>query len=73
MLLEKPMALNDDEVKRIQAFYASAGADAPVLMTGFNRRFSPALQAAGKILGSRTAPLIINYRMNAGHIPGDDA
>jgi predicted dehydrogenase len=71
VLLEKPMALNDDEVKRIQAFYASAGADAPVLMTGFNRRFSPALQAAGKILGSRTAPLIINYRMNAGHIPGD--
>jgi len=71
VLVEKPMALSADEVQRITNFYASAPANAPVLMTGFNRRFSPALQAAHKILKDRTGPLIINYRMNAGHIPGD--
>ena len=71
VLVEKPMALNADEVKRITDFYAAAPANAPVLMTGFNRRFSPALQAARKILKDRTAPLIVNYRMNAGHVPGD--
>lgn len=71
VLVEKPLALTEDEVKRVQAFYGAAPANAPVLMTGFNRRFSPALQLARKVLKDRSGPIIANYRMNAGHIPGD--
>jgi predicted dehydrogenase len=71
VLIEKPLALTESELAGIEAFYASAPANAPVLMTGFNRRFSPALQAAKRILKGRSGPIIANYRMNAGHIPGD--
>jgi predicted dehydrogenase/threonine dehydrogenase-like Zn-dependent dehydrogenase len=71
VLVEKPLALTEEEVRSIQAFYAAAPAGAPVLMTGFNRRFSPAVQAARQIVKDRSGPLIVNYRMNAGHIPSD--
>jgi predicted dehydrogenase len=71
VLVEKPLALTVDEVQRIQAFYAAALTDAPVLMTGFNRRFSPAIQAARRLIEQRSGPLVVNYRMNAGHIPGE--
>jgi predicted dehydrogenase len=40
-------------------------------MTGFNRRFSPAAAAIKKILGKRSSPIIVNYRMNAGYIAND--
>jgi predicted dehydrogenase len=40
-------------------------------MTGFNRRFSPAIRHAAKVLQERTTPLILNYRMNAGYLPPD--
>lgn len=71
VLIEKPLALTEEELASIEAFYAAAPANAPVLMTGFNRRFSPALQTAKQVLKGRSGPLIANYRMNAGHIPGD--
>ena len=71
VLLEKPLALNEAEAQSIESFYASAAQNAPVLVTGFNRRFSPALQAAKQALAGRSGPIIANYRMNAGHIPGD--
>ena len=41
------------------------------LLTGFNRRFSPHARKIAEILAKRTNPAILNYRMNAGHIPGD--
>ena len=40
-------------------------------MTGFNRRFSPAMRRACRRCAGRTAPMIVNYRMNAGYIPAD--
>ena len=43
----------------------------PILLTGFNRRFSPALLEIKRLLRNRSTPLTINYRMNAGFIPGD--
>jgi predicted dehydrogenase len=42
-----------------------------MILTGFNRRFSPAAIVARKILAGRRSPAIINYRMNAGFIPPD--
>jgi predicted dehydrogenase len=71
VLVEKPLALTEEELAGIEQFYTNAGAGAPILMTGFNRRFSPAMQAARDAIKGRSGPIIVNYRMNAGHIPGD--
>jgi predicted dehydrogenase/threonine dehydrogenase-like Zn-dependent dehydrogenase len=69
VFVEKPLALSSEELDRIEAFYETR--DAPLLMTGFNRRFSPAAVRAKEVLFGRTTPLIANYRMNAGYIPRD--
>src|SRR6202012_5661943 len=37
----------------------------------FNRRFSPAVQKLRARLAGRSAPIVANYRMNAGYIPLD--
>jgi predicted dehydrogenase len=70
VFVEKPLALTPDELAEIEAFYEKHP-DGPVLMTGFNRRFSPAILHAAKVLRDRTTPLITNYRMNAGYLPPD--
>lgn len=70
VFVEKPLALRDDEVDAIESFYA-ARPDGPLLMVGYNRRFSPAVQSVARILHGRTTPVLINYRMNAGFIPPD--
>ncbi|MBI3200145.1 MAG: bi-domain-containing oxidoreductase [Myxococcales bacterium] len=70
VLLEKPLALTRAELAEVEAFYAEAGPSAkPVLLTGFNRRFSPHAQRARALVSSRTSPMVMTYRMNAGHIP----
>ncbi|MGH8729738.1 MAG: bi-domain-containing oxidoreductase, partial [Burkholderiales bacterium] len=66
--VEKPLAINAKEADAIEEFYRD-NSDAPMLMTGFNRRFSPAMQKVKEILASKTTPIIANYRMNAGYIP----
>jgi predicted dehydrogenase len=40
-------------------------------MVGFNRRFSPAAEAARKVFLGVTSPLTVSIRMNAGAIPAD--
>jgi polar amino acid transport system substrate-binding protein len=39
-------------------------------MVGFNRRFSPLARELKRFFSSRREPLIMNYRVNAGAIPG---
>ena len=70
VFVEKPLALTVEELDEIESFYAET-ADAPVLMTGFNRRFSPAVRQLRERLAGRTAPIVADYRMNAGYIPLD--
>jgi predicted dehydrogenase/threonine dehydrogenase-like Zn-dependent dehydrogenase len=70
VFVEKPLALNGDELAAIEAFYEGRP-DGPLLMTGFNRRFSPAAARMQELLADRTSPLVANYRMNAGYIPLD--
>ena len=74
-ITEKPLALNETELAAIESFYQSHPTNGthhpPVLMTGFNRRFSPAAQRLHAWLQPRTGPVILNYRMNAGHLPAD--
>lgn len=71
VLLEKPLALEEPEIRLIEEFYSCGVPTAPILLTGFNRRFSPYAVAVSKLVANRTNPLIMNYRMNAGYIPID--
>ncbi|MDB2639676.1 bi-domain-containing oxidoreductase [Akkermansiaceae bacterium] len=43
----------------------------PILMAGFNRRFSPHADLLKKYFSKRTSPIFMTYRINAGIIPPD--
>lgn len=66
VFVEKPLAINDEELEAIVAL-GEAGKDR--LMVGFNRRFSPPFVAIGEQMKSVAEPLVVLYRVNAGHIP----
>ena len=66
VFVEKPLALNDDE---LDAVLETAERSTGRLMVGFNRRFSPLAQEAKQFFANRDTPLSILYRVNAGHIP----
>jgi predicted dehydrogenase/threonine dehydrogenase-like Zn-dependent dehydrogenase len=70
VFVEKPLAVTPGELSRIESFYLTR--DTPLLMTGFNRRFSPAAVRTKEVLARRRTPVIADYRMNAGYIPPDD-
>ncbi len=70
VFVEKPLAITWDELDRVVAAYEKHAA-APLLLVGFNRRFSPALQMLKTTLHDRRTPLMINYRLNGGYIPPD--
>jgi predicted dehydrogenase len=71
VLVEKPLALNRAELAEIRDYMEQAGDKAPVLLCGFNRRFSPFITPVSDGVKARSNPLIVNYRMNAGYIPAD--
>jgi predicted dehydrogenase len=70
-LVEKPLALKRAEVEEITQFFDGHADDAPVLLAGFNRRFSPYARRMADFTRRRSNPVIMNYRMNAGYIPLD--
>ncbi len=65
--VEKPLCIKQEELDAIKVFYK--GKLQPVLMVGFNRRFSIYAREIKKHVTKRTNPLKLYYRMNAGHIP----
>ena len=71
VLLEKPMALTRDELEQLVGFYEDEVDDKPILLTGFNRRFSAYGQRLAELTSQRSNPMVIDYRMNAGAIPLD--
>ena len=70
VFVEKPLALSWSELDRIASAIESIERP-PLLMVGFNRRFSPALMKVKECVSGRRAPLIIEYRLNAGYLPPD--
>jgi len=70
VFVEKPLAITWNELDAVIEAYESLE-HKPVLMVGFNRRFSPALQQLGTKIKDRRAPLVIQYRLNGGYIPLD--
>ena len=71
VLVEKPLVLNQQELNDITDFYKSNNEYLPIVLTGFNRRFSNYLSIIKKEISERINPMIINYRMNAGYQPLD--
>jgi predicted dehydrogenase len=70
VFVEKPLAITWDELESIVTAYTHLPAP-PLLLVGFNRRFSPALQTLKARIADRRSPLMIQYRVNAGYIPLD--
>lgn len=70
VFVEKPLTLDPADLDRIEAFYAE-NPQGPLLMVGYNRRFSPAIAHLMPALAQRTTPVLVNYRMNAGFIARD--
>ncbi len=62
--VEKPLALDDDQLARILEVVATTGNDR--LMVGFNRRFAPLLTEMRRRFGPATQPAVVRYLVNAG-------
>jgi len=67
--VEKPLAMSVDELAAIhQAYHVGGQAQ---LTVGFNRRFAPATAKVQAHFSGVKSPLVVNIRVNAGHIPAD--
>jgi predicted dehydrogenase len=71
VLVEKPLAISRDQLNEITSWFTAQRNGAPVLLTGFNRRFSPYARRIQELIANRAGPLMMTYRMNAGHLPPD--
>lgn len=70
VFVEKPLALNEEELKGIiEAYQYNSGDHKPTLTVGFNRRFSPHALAIKKAIGM--GPINMIATMNAGFIPAN--
>ncbi|MFN3486618.1 MAG: Gfo/Idh/MocA family oxidoreductase, partial [Planctomycetota bacterium] len=69
VFVEKPLAIRPEEIDLIEEALRSAPSPAPILMVGFNRRFSPAARAVREFFRDAAAPLTASVRFNAGPVP----
>jgi predicted dehydrogenase/threonine dehydrogenase-like Zn-dependent dehydrogenase len=63
---EKPLALSLDELAEVRRAWQGSGLQ---LAVGFNRRWSPAVRAARKVLAEVSGPKLLVYRVAAGPVP----
>lgn len=73
VFVEKPLCLSLEELAKIEATYARLQdqGNAPLVMVGFNRRFSPHVQKIKSLLASVSGPKSFVMTVNAGSIPSD--
>jgi predicted dehydrogenase/threonine dehydrogenase-like Zn-dependent dehydrogenase len=75
VFVEKPLCINEEELRGIKDFYNSQlithSSQLPLLMVGFNRRFSKYTREAKRHTDKRINPLFMHCRVNAGYIPLD--
>lgn len=67
VFVEKPLCLNLDELNEIKAVF-NRSENKPIVMVGFNRRFSPHIQKIHQLLSITSGPKSFIYNINAGHI-----
>lgn len=66
VFVEKPLALNRNELRAVREAYARNGGR---LMVGYNRRFSPFSRQARAWLSRIGGPWVVDCRVNAGFVP----
>ena len=66
VFVEKPLAIQWDALKKIQEYYDNNIGEqkVPLLLTGFNRRFSPCLEKIKQLTEKRNSPIVMNYQIN---------
>jgi predicted dehydrogenase len=71
--VEKPLALNREQLAEVETAYAESTGQgaAPIILVGFNRRFSPHVQRMREMLQGTLGPKSLNLLVNAGAIPPD--
>lgn len=71
VFVEKPLCLNEEEFKEVIHVYKELLNEGkyPFLMVGYNRRFAPFSVKLKDFFSKRTQPLLMHYRINAGHLP----
>lgn len=74
IFVEKPLCLTLEELRLIEKEYENFETQAdqtPILMVGFNRRFSPQVQKIKSLLLEAVGPKSFVMTVNAGSIPND--
>ena len=80
VFVEKPLCLDEHELFQIMNFFSSTAEEEfasdlqpptsiPLLMVGYNRRFSPFAETIKEKFGD--GPMAMTYRVNAGAVPPD--
>jgi predicted dehydrogenase/threonine dehydrogenase-like Zn-dependent dehydrogenase len=72
VFVEKPLCINEDQLYQIMGTYSAmrdSQSKMPLLMVGFNRRFSPAAKMVKDFFSIVNQPLTVSIRFNAGEIP----
>ena len=67
VFVEKPLCLKQEELIEIKAVYNKSKTK-PIIMVGFNRRFSPQIQKIKQLLLGTSGPKSFIFNVNAGHI-----
>ena len=70
IFVEKPLCLTCEELDEIETLLRSLD-NPPMVMVGFNRRFSPSAKLVKDFFRNTSAPLAVTFRFNAGAIPPD--
>ncbi len=68
VFVEKPLAMNDEELDALIAEQRRSGR---ILMPGYNRRFANLSQQVRKFFAARTTPIELVCRVSAGSLKGD--
>ena len=67
VFVEKPLAITPEQLDKIEQQLLIT--NNCLLLTGFNRRFSPLAQGLSTFFKNRTEPMHMHYRINAGYLP----
>tara|TARA_X000000950_G_scaffold288169_1_gene403659 strand:- start:565 stop:2682 length:2118 start_codon:yes stop_codon:yes gene_type:complete len=65
---EKPFCISVNELKEIKSFFTKKKSS-PILVSGFNRRFSKSAQILKDFVEKSDHPIFLNYTVNADKLP----